>query len=102
MQELLEGRLVDVESGRMPITVRPLHADEGRLYLEIVNGAIRGLAVSHYPPDIIEGWVVSVTDATVRDLMLNPEDEIRLVAELDASRRGSSRRYSRPRPPIAG
>jgi putative acetyltransferase len=74
---------VDIESGRIPITVRPLRADEGRIYLEIVNSAIRGLAVSHYPPDAIEGWVVSVTDETVRDLMLNLDHEVRLVAELD-------------------
>ena len=66
----------------MPITVRPLDADEGRIYLEIVNSAIRGLAVSHYPPDAIEGWVVPVTDESVRDLMLNADQEIRLVAEL--------------------
>ncbi len=67
----------------MPITVRPLRADEGRIYLEIVNSAIRGLAVTHYAPDAIEGWVVPVTDEAVRDLMLNADHEIRLVAELD-------------------
>ena len=69
----------------MPIAVRPLCADEGRVYLEIVNSAIRGLAIDHYPPDIIEGWVVPVTDESVRDLMLNPDHEIRLVAELNAA-----------------
>jgi hypothetical protein len=67
----------------MPIAVRPPRADEGRIYLEIVNSAIRGLAVSHYPPDVIDGWVVAVTDETVRDLMLNSDHEIRLIAELD-------------------
>jgi putative acetyltransferase len=67
----------------MPFAVRPLGSDQGRTYLEIVNSAIRGLAVSHYPPDAIDGWVVPVTDETVRDLMLNTDHEIRLVAELD-------------------
>jgi putative acetyltransferase len=67
----------------MPILVRPLNADEGRIYLEIVNSAIRGLAVSHYPPDAIDGWAVPVNDDTVQDLMLNTEREIRLIAELD-------------------
>jgi len=67
----------------MPITVRPLREDEGRIYLEIVNSAIRGLAVSHYPPEAIEGWVVPVTDETVRDLMLNRDNEIRVMADLD-------------------
>jgi GNAT superfamily N-acetyltransferase len=48
-----------------------------------VNRSIRGLAVSHYPRDAIEGWVVPVTDETLRDLMLNRDHEVRLVAELD-------------------
>jgi putative acetyltransferase len=73
----------DIESSRMAITVRPLREDEGRVYLEIVNSAIRGLAVSHYPPEAIEGWVVPVTDETLHDLMLNRDHEIRLIAELD-------------------
>jgi putative acetyltransferase len=72
----------------MAITVRPLGADEGRIYLEIVNRAIRGLAVGHYPPDIIEGWAVPVSDESGRDLTLNHDHEIRLVAELDGSPAG--------------
>jgi len=67
----------------MRIAVRRLREDEGRIYLEIVNSAIRGLALSHYPPEAIDGWIVPVTDETVRDLILNAEHEIRLVAELD-------------------
>jgi putative acetyltransferase len=67
----------------MPITVRPLRDDEERIYLEIVNSAIRGLAVGHYPPEAIEGWVVPVTDETVRDLRLNRDNEIRVIADLD-------------------
>jgi putative acetyltransferase len=66
-----------------PITVRSLRADEGRIYLEIVNSAIRGLAVDHYPADAIEAWVVPATDEAIRDLMVNADHEIRLVAEMD-------------------
>jgi putative acetyltransferase len=67
----------------MPITVRPLRSDEARVYLEIVNSAIRGLAVSHYPPDAIDGWIVPLTDESIDNLMVNADHEIRLVAELD-------------------
>ena len=63
-------------------------ADEGRLYLDIVNSAIRGLAASHYAPDAIDGWIVPVSDDTIADLMLNADQEIRLVAELDGSPAG--------------
>jgi len=65
------------------IIVRPLRADEGRIYLEIVNRAIRGLAVDHYTPEAIEGWVVAITEDSLRDLMLNADHEIRLIAEMD-------------------
>jgi putative acetyltransferase len=67
----------------MPIRVRPLRNDEARLYLQIVNSAIRGLAVNHYAPDVIEGWVVPVTEETLADLIANADHEIRLVAEVD-------------------
>ena len=67
----------------MAIIVRPLGAGELRLYLEIVNDAVRGLAASHYDAAAIAGWVVPLTDAVLADLERNPEREIRLLAELD-------------------
>src|SRR5688572_30061599 len=71
--------------GAMGITVRPLRDDELRTYLEIHERAIRGLAQTHYPPDAIAGWVVPITEDTLRDLAANTEHEIRLVAELDGT-----------------
>ena len=67
----------------MPVTVRPLRDDEIRLYLEIHERSIRGLAGSHYSQDAIEGWVVPPTDENIHRLTLNAEREIRLMAELD-------------------
>ena len=67
----------------MAVTVRPLRDEEVRLYLEIHERAIRGLAGSYYSQDAIEGWVVPATDENVRRLTLNADGEIRLVAELD-------------------
>ena len=67
----------------MAVTVRPLRDDEVRLYLEIHERAIRGLATNHYSRDDIEGWVVQATDENLRRLALNADREIRLVAELD-------------------
>ena len=65
------------------MTVRALRDDEIRLYLQIHERAIRGLAASHYPQDAIDGWVVPATTENVRRLTLNADREIRLVAELD-------------------
>ena len=67
----------------MAVTVRLLRDDEIRQYLEIHERAIRGLAVSHYSQDDIQGWVVPPTDENLRRLTLNADREIRLVAELD-------------------
>jgi len=69
----------------MSIVVRPLRADEGRIYLEIVSRAVRGLATRHYPPEVIEAWAPSVTDETVHALMLNADHEIRVIAELEGT-----------------
>ena len=70
---------------RMTVTVRPLRDDEIRLYLEIHERAIRGLAGSHYSQDDIEGWVVPATDENLRRLMRNADREIRFIAELDGN-----------------
>ena len=67
----------------MTVSVRPLRDGEIRLYLEIHERAVRGLAGSHYSRDDIEGWVVPATDDNLRRLALNPDREIRLIAELD-------------------
>jgi putative acetyltransferase len=69
----------------MAVIVRPLRPGEERRYLEIVNRAIRGLASTHYLPEAIEGWVVPVTDDSLRELIANPDREVRLIAEIDGA-----------------
>ena len=69
----------------MAVRVRPLRDEEIRLYLDIHERAIRGLAVSHYSRDDIEGWVVPATDENLRLLTRNADREIRFVAELDGN-----------------
>ena len=67
----------------MACVVRVLHEDELRSYIDIVNGAITGLATTHYAAEVIHNWIVPVTDETLNELRLNEDREIRLVAELD-------------------
>ena len=69
----------------MAITVRPLRDEELPTYLEIHRSAIRGLASSHYPAEVIDGWVVPTTDDTLRALTTNEDGEIRLLAEHDGT-----------------
>jgi putative acetyltransferase len=67
----------------VPLVIRTLRADELRIYLDIVNTAILGLAVDHHPREVIAQWVVPITDETIHDLTLNTDREIRFIAELD-------------------
>lgn len=69
----------------MPVTVRPLRDDEIRLYLQIHERAVRGLAATHYSREDIEGWVVPATEENLRRVTLDADREVRLVAELDGS-----------------
>ena len=67
----------------MSIIVRPMRADEGHTFLDIHTRSIRGLASSHYTADVIDAWVVPATEENVLNLLKNPDDEVRLIAELD-------------------
>jgi putative acetyltransferase len=65
------------------ITVRPLRATEGRIFLEIHSRSIRGLAAAHYPAEVLEAWTVPLTEESLRGFLDNRDGEIRLIAELD-------------------
>jgi len=67
----------------MPLSVRLLRPQETRTYLEIVGRAIRGLAVRHYPPHVIDAWVPSLADDDIARVTRNEDGEIRIIAELD-------------------
>ena len=60
-------------------------AEEARAFLDIHTRSVRGLAASYYPPDVIEAWVVPVTEEYIRAFIKNPDNEIRLVAERDGT-----------------
>jgi putative acetyltransferase len=64
------------------IVVRPLRPGEERLYLEIVNGAIRGVT-DYYTAEERAAWCVPIAAESLAYLAANPEREVRFVAELD-------------------
>ena len=72
----------------MAATVRPLRVDEARTFLQIHSRSIRGLAAGHYPREVIEAWTVPLTEETLRGFLDNPDDEIRLVADLNGEPAG--------------
>ena len=69
----------------MALVVRPMLAGEARAVLDIHARSVRGLAAPHYPPEVIEAWAAPVTGEYIRGFNKNPDNEIRLVAELDGA-----------------
>jgi putative acetyltransferase len=69
----------------MAITIREMRREEAGAFLDIQARSVRGLAASHYPPEVIEAWVVPTTEDALRGFLENPDHEIRLLAELDGA-----------------
>lgn len=67
----------------MAVIVRPLRQGEERTLFHIHTRAVRGLAAGHYPPEVIEAWTRHPTDERLRAIAANPDNEVRLLAELD-------------------
>jgi putative acetyltransferase len=67
----------------MPIKVREMQAEHGRRFLEVHRAAVRGIAAKDYPTEVIEDWAgLPVTEQSIERFLSNPDDEIRLVAEI--------------------
>ncbi len=67
----------------MPVTVRPCRPDEGRVFFDIHTRSIRGLAAPHYPPEVIAAWGAPAIDRGIERFSVNPDGEVRLIAERD-------------------
>jgi putative acetyltransferase len=71
-------------SNSMPVSVRPMQAEEARRFLEIHHDSVRGLAVNDYPLSVIEAWApLPITDERLQRLLQNRDNEIRLIAARD-------------------
>lgn len=60
-----------------------MRPDEAFTFLAMHERSVRGLAARYYPPDVIERWAASPTEERVLAVLKNPDDETRLIAELD-------------------
>jgi putative acetyltransferase len=67
----------------MTVIVREMRPDEGRSFIEVRNAAIREIAVKDYAPEVIDSWAgPPVTEVMLESFSVNPDKEIRLVAEI--------------------
>ena len=70
----------------MSIRVRDMRNEDALAFLEVHHAAVRGLAAKDYPQQVIEDWAPTlITDESIRRVLVNPDEEIRLVAELDGN-----------------
>lgn len=68
----------------MAIKVRKMRSDDARGFLEVHHAAVRGIAAKDYPLEVIEDWApIPVTEESIERFLTNPDDEVRLVAEID-------------------
>lgn len=68
----------------MPVVVREMRPEDARAFLEVHHAAVRGLAATDYPAEVILAWApLPIVDRHVEHVRRNPEGEYRLVAELD-------------------
>jgi putative acetyltransferase len=65
----------------MSVTVRPLLHHDARTFLEVHHAAVREIALSDYPAEIIEAWApLPITEAQIARFLANPDGEIRVAA----------------------
>jgi putative acetyltransferase len=73
----------------MSLIVRPIHHDEARRFLEVHRASIRNIAARDYPASVIDSWApLPITQETVNAFLQNPDNEIRLIAEIDGKPAG--------------
>jgi putative acetyltransferase len=60
-----------------------MRPEDARVFLEIQAAAVRGLAAQDYPPSVIDAWAATTTDQVMARFLANPDQELRLIAEID-------------------
>ena len=73
----------------MSIKVRGMQSSDALAFLEVHHAAVRGIAAKDYLLEVIEDWApMPITEESIAGFLRNPDDEIRLVAEMDGKMLG--------------
>jgi len=68
----------------MKVDVRPMRTEDARSFLEVHHAAVRGIAAKDYPPAVVEQWApLPITEMQVEQVRANPDNEIRILAEIN-------------------
>jgi len=64
--------------------IRKMRPHDARAFLEVHHAAVRGIAAKDYPSVVVEAWAqLPLTEDAVERAQANPDNEYRLVAEID-------------------
>jgi putative acetyltransferase len=72
----------------MNITVRPMEPFEGSTFLEMHSRSVRGLGAHSYSPEVLDAWAAKFDPVAITAFLRNPDNEIRLIAEIDGTPAG--------------
>ena len=65
--------------------LREMRADDARQFLLVHHESVRGIAAKDYAPEIVEEWApMPISNEAVAHVAANPDDEVRIVAEMDS------------------
>ena len=65
------------------VTLRPMVDKDAESFLRTLRDSIRGVASVDYPPEVIDGWAPELSEANIWQVKQNPENEVRIVAEIE-------------------
>jgi putative acetyltransferase len=69
----------------MSLLIREMAPEDARAFLEVHHAAVRHTAAKDYPLNVVESWApLPITEEAVLRVRANPDNEFRLVAELDS------------------
>ena len=68
----------------MPLVIRRMGPNDARAFLEVHHAAVREIAAKDYPSAVVDDWAqLPLTEEAIERVRANPDDEYRLVAEID-------------------
>lgn len=68
----------------MSLVIRHMNSGDARAFLEVHHSAVRQIAAKDYPVAVVEDWApLPITEEAIEHVRANPENEVRLVAEIE-------------------
>ena len=68
----------------MSLVIRKMDPGDAQAFLEVHHAAVREIAAKDYPPTVVEDWArLPLTEDAIERVRANPDNEFRLVAEVE-------------------